>query len=57
MISSFYWDFRFAYNNQIIYVFVSTFPIIFDTIFKYWIFYYFNCVSPSLLVIYYSMND
>nr|QWW34123.1 envelope membrane protein [Salix chienii] len=57
MISSFYKDFGFAHNDQIISGLVSTFPVIFDTIFKYWIFRYLNRVSPSLVVIYHSMND
>uniref|UniRef100_A0A6N2KDF5 Uncharacterized protein n=1 Tax=Salix viminalis TaxID=40686 RepID=A0A6N2KDF5_SALVM len=49
--------FGFAHNDQIISGLVSTFPVIFDTIFKYWIFRYLNRVSPSLVVIYHSMND
>nr|YP_009868388.1 chloroplast envelope membrane protein [Biancaea sappan]QKG62791.1 chloroplast envelope membrane protein [Biancaea sappan]QPF96428.1 chloroplast envelope membrane protein [Biancaea sappan] len=50
-------DFGFAHNDQIISGLVSTFPVILDTIFKYWIFRYLNRVSPSLVVIYHSMND
>uniref|UniRef100_A0A6N2NJ38 Cytochrome f large domain-containing protein n=1 Tax=Salix viminalis TaxID=40686 RepID=A0A6N2NJ38_SALVM len=42
-------DFGFAHNDQIISGLVSTFPVIFDTIFKYWIFRYLNRVSPSLV--------
>nr|QUB07693.1 chloroplast envelope membrane protein [Reaumuria songarica]ULD67352.1 chloroplast envelope membrane protein [Reaumuria songarica] len=57
MIGSIYKDFGFAYNDQIISGLVSTFPVILDTIFKYWIFRYLNRVSPSLVVIYHSMND
>nr|YP_010230822.1 envelope membrane protein [Sargentodoxa cuneata]QSV10527.1 envelope membrane protein [Sargentodoxa cuneata] len=57
MIGSFYKDFGFAHNDQIISGLVSTFPVILDTIFKYWIFLYLNRVSPSLVVIYHSMND
>nr|YP_009581623.1 chloroplast envelope membrane protein [Glaucidium palmatum]QBK49860.1 chloroplast envelope membrane protein [Glaucidium palmatum] len=57
MIGSVYKDFGFSYNNQIISGLVSTFPVILDTIFKYWIFRYLNRVSPSLVVIYHSMND
>nr|QKQ12034.1 envelope membrane protein [Rheum acuminatum] len=57
MIGSIYQDFGFSYNDQIISGLVSTFPVILDTIFKYLIFRYLNRVSPSLVVIYHSMND
>nr|AWI70580.1 envelope membrane protein [Ambelania acida] len=57
MIGSVYKDFGFVQNDQIISGLVSTFPVILDTIFKYWIFRYLNRVSPSLVVIYHSMND
>nr|QXE45862.1 envelope membrane protein [Haloragis aspera]QXE45944.1 envelope membrane protein [Haloragis erecta] len=52
-----YKDFGFAHNDKIIAGLVSTFPVILDTILKYWIFRYLNRVSPSLVVIYHSMND
>nr|YP_010457805.1 envelope membrane protein [Celastrus gemmatus]UUA69001.1 envelope membrane protein [Celastrus gemmatus] len=57
MIGSIYKDFGFTHNDQIISGLVSTFPVILDTIFKYWIFRYLNRLSPSLVVIYHSMND
>nr|YP_010125882.1 chloroplast envelope membrane protein [Chrysojasminum fruticans]YP_011001576.1 envelope membrane protein [Chrysojasminum odoratissimum]YP_011001664.1 envelope membrane protein [Chrysojasminum floridum]QIV67361.1 chloroplast envelope membrane protein [Chrysojasminum fruticans]WPN86848.1 envelope membrane protein [Chrysojasminum odoratissimum]WPN86936.1 envelope membrane protein [Chrysojasminum floridum] len=57
MIGSVYKDFGFVHNDQMISGLVSTFPVILDTIFKYWIFRYLNRVSPSLVVIYHSMND
>lgn len=57
MIGSIYKDFGFTHNEQIISGLVSTFPVILDTILKYWIFHYLNRVSPSLVVIYHSMND
>nr|QCW93653.1 envelope membrane carbon uptake protein [Alzatea verticillata] len=57
MIGYVYKDFGFAHNDQILSGLVSTFPVILDTIFKYWIFHYLNRVSPSLVVIYHSMND
>nr|YP_009557253.1 envelope membrane protein [Asteropeia rhopaloides]QBC71435.1 envelope membrane protein [Asteropeia rhopaloides] len=57
LIGSIYKDFGFAHNDQIISGLVSTFPVILDTILKYWIFRYLNRVSPSLVVIYHSMND
>lgn len=57
MIGSIYKDFGFAHKDPIISGLVSTFPVILDTILKYWIFRYLNRVSPSLVVIYHSMND
>nr|YP_009485395.1 envelope membrane protein [Achlys triphylla]YP_009490632.1 envelope membrane protein [Dysosma versipellis]YP_009490715.1 envelope membrane protein [Dysosma delavayi]YP_009490796.1 envelope membrane protein [Dysosma majoensis]YP_009490962.1 envelope membrane protein [Dysosma aurantiocaulis]YP_009491209.1 envelope membrane protein [Dysosma pleiantha]YP_009491292.1 envelope membrane protein [Dysosma difformis]AVR53809.1 envelope membrane protein [Achlys triphylla]AWH98652.1 envelope membran len=57
MIGFVYKDFGFSHNDQIISGLVSTFPVILDTIFKYWIFRYLNRVSPSLVVIYHSLND
>nr|WDD57506.1 chloroplast envelope membrane protein [Ruppia mongolica] len=57
MIGSFYNDFGLAHNEKIISGLVSTFPVILDTIVKYWIFRYLNRVSPSLVVIYHSMNE
>nr|QGT33726.1 envelope membrane protein [Chamaesium novem-jugum] len=57
MIGFVYKDFGFVHNDQIISGLVSTFPVILDTIFKFFIFRYLNRVSPSLVVIYHSMND
>nr|QYK18665.1 envelope membrane protein [Octomeria grandiflora] len=57
MISSIYNDFGLAQNDQILSGLVSTFPVILDTIVKYWIFHFLNRVSPSLVVIYHSMNE
>ncbi|KAL9990229.1 putative chloroplast envelope membrane protein, CemA [Helianthus debilis subsp. tardiflorus] len=49
MIGFVYKDFGFVHNDQIISGLVSTFPVILDTILKYWIFRYLNRVSPSLV--------
>nr|YP_009129705.1 envelope membrane protein [Masdevallia picturata]AID52073.1 envelope membrane protein [Masdevallia picturata] len=57
MICSIYNDFGLAQNDQILSGLVSTFPVILDTIVKYWIFHFLNRVSPSLVVIYHSMNE
>nr|UEC45470.1 CemA [Tetrapanax papyrifer] len=57
IIGSVYKDFGFVHNDQILSGLVSTFPVILDTLFKFWIFRYLNRVSPSLVVIYHSMND
>nr|YP_009748950.1 envelope membrane carbon uptake protein [Cremastra unguiculata]QII90706.1 envelope membrane carbon uptake protein [Cremastra unguiculata] len=57
MIGLIYNDFGLAQNDQILSGLVSTFPVILDTIVKYWIFHFLNRVSPSLVVIYHSMNE
>ncbi|YP_009659333.1 chloroplast envelope membrane protein (chloroplast) [Curcuma longa] len=57
MIGLVYNDFGLDHNNQIISGLVSIFPVILDAIVKYWIFHYLNRVSPSLVVIFHSMNE
>nr|QGT34542.1 chloroplast envelope membrane protein [Utricularia amethystina] len=57
LIGSVYKDFGFGNNDQIVSGLVSTFPVILDTLLKYWIFRYLNRLSPSLVVIYHAMND
>lgn len=57
LISSIYKDLGFVHNDQIIASLVSTFPVILDTILKYWIFRSLNRVSPPLVVIYHSLNE
>jgi hypothetical protein len=49
--------FGFARNKHIISYFVSTFLVILDTILKYWIFCHLNCVSPSIVPTYHTMNE
>lgn len=44
-------------NREFIFLFIATFPVILDTIFKYWIFRYLNKVSPSAVATYRSMNE
>nr|YP_009268400.1 putative heme-binding protein [Pseudolarix amabilis]BAV19306.1 putative heme-binding protein [Pseudolarix amabilis] len=57
VINSISEHYGFAHNERIISGFVSTFPVVLDTILKYWIFRRFNRISPSLVVIYHSMNE
>jgi hypothetical protein len=47
----------FPHNPYIISCIVSTFPVILDTIFKYWIFRHLNRISPSIVVTYHTMNE
>ena len=47
----------FSHNKHIISCFVSTFPVILDTVFKYWIFRHLNRISPSIVVSYHTMNE
>lgn len=44
-------------NHDFIFLFIATFPVILDTIFKYWIFRYLNRVSPSSVATYREMNE
>ncbi len=44
-------------NHAFISLFIATFPVILDTIFKYWIFRYLNRVSPSAVATYKEMNE
>lgn len=44
-------------NREFIFLFIATFPVILDTIFKYWIFCYLNRVSPSTVATYRNMNE
>ena len=44
-------------NHDFIFLFIATFPVILDTIFKYWIFRYLNRTSPSAVATYRNMNE
>lgn len=46
-----------AANQSTIYLFIATFPVILDTIFKYWIFRYLSRISPSALATLRHMNE
>nr|YP_635756.1 envelope membrane protein [Chara vulgaris]Q1ACJ1.1 RecName: Full=Potassium/proton antiporter CemA; AltName: Full=Chloroplast envelope membrane protein A; Short=CemA [Chara vulgaris]ABA61908.1 chloroplast envelope membrane protein [Chara vulgaris]WAP91326.1 chloroplast envelope membrane protein [Chara vulgaris] len=52
------WEhFGFVPNQYITSFFVSTFPVVLDTMVKYWIFRHLNRISPSIVVTYHSMNE
>ncbi|MCL1465479.1 proton extrusion protein PcxA [Argonema galeatum] len=44
-------------NRDFIFLFIATFPVILDTVFKYWIFRYLNRISPSSVATYRNMNE
>jgi hypothetical protein len=44
-------------SRDFIYLFIATFPVILDTVFKYWIFRYLNRISPSAVATYRNMNE
>lgn len=44
-------------DHNFIFLFIATFPVILDTIFKYWIFRYLNRISPSAVATYRNMNE
>ncbi|NEP63000.1 MAG: proton extrusion protein PcxA [Symploca sp. SIO2G7] len=47
----------FPANRDFIFLFIATFPVILDTVFKYWIFRYLNRISPSAVATYKTMNE
>ncbi len=44
-------------NQNFISMFIATFPVMLDTVFKYWIFRYLNQISPSAVATYKNMNE
>jgi hypothetical protein len=44
-------------SRNFIFLFIATFPVILDTVFKYWIFRYLNRISPSAVATYKNMNE
>lgn len=46
-----------AADRNAIFLFIATFPVILDTIFKYWVFRYLNQISPSAVATLKNMNE
>lgn len=46
-----------AESREFNYLFIATFPVILDTVLKYWIFRYLNRISPSAVATYRNMNE
>ncbi|KAF3883755.1 proton extrusion protein PcxA [Tolypothrix bouteillei] len=44
-------------DRNAIFLFIATFPVILDTIFKYWVFRYLNQISPSAVATLKNMNE
>lgn len=44
-------------NREFNFLFIATFPVILDTVMKYWIFRYLNRISPSAVATYHNMNE
>lgn len=44
-------------SREFIFLFIATFPVILDAVFKYWIFRYLNRSSPSAVATYKNMNE
>nr|YP_010733661.1 envelope membrane protein [Gayralia brasiliensis]YP_010733735.1 envelope membrane protein [Monostroma nitidum]WEG92932.1 envelope membrane protein [Gayralia brasiliensis]WEG93006.1 envelope membrane protein [Monostroma nitidum] len=49
--------FAFPHNENFIFLFVATLPVLLDTVFKYWIFRYLNKISPSTVATYHAMIE
>nr|AYC63956.1 Envelope membrane protein [Flabellia petiolata] len=52
-----HFGFQINHNQNFIAFFISTFPVLLDTIFKYWIFRYLNKISPSTVATYQAMIE
>ena len=48
--------FGFPESREFNFLFIATFPVILDTVLKYWIFRYLNRISPSSVATYRDMN-
>nr|YP_011030810.1 chloroplast envelope membrane protein [Hiya brooksiae]WQT71176.1 chloroplast envelope membrane protein [Hiya brooksiae] len=57
LIGSFFEHFGLIPNKYVISCFVSTFPVILDTVSKYWIFRHLNRTSPSIVATYHTMSE
>jgi len=44
-------------NEDFVNMFIATFPVMLDAVFKYWIFRYLNQISPSAVATYRNMNE
>ena len=44
-------------NENFMFLFVASFPVLLDTVFKYWIFRYLNKISPSTVATYHAMIE
>jgi hypothetical protein len=53
----FFRHFGFSENQDFVLLFVATFPVLLDTVFKYWIFRYLNKISPSTVATYHNMIE
>lgn len=49
--------FGLAESRDFNFMFIATFPVILDTVMKYWIFRYLNRISPSAVATYRNMNE
>lgn len=49
--------FGFPPNENFVFLFVASFPVLLDTVFKYWIFRYLNKISPSTVATYHAMIE
>ncbi len=57
IIDGFLRHFGLPENQNFSNLFIATFPVILDTVFKYWIFRYLNGLSPSSVATYKNMNE
>ena len=53
----FFHHFGLSENTEFMSLFVATFPVFLDTVFKYWIFRSLNKISPSTVATYHNMIE
>ena len=57
MFSLILYHFGLPENQDFVFLFVATLPVILDTVFKYWIFRHLNKISPSTVATYHNMIE
>jgi CemA family len=55
LLEAFLNRFGFPAHQDFVFIFVATFPVLLDTVFKYWVFRYLNKISPSTVATYHAM--
>lgn len=57
LLEIFFKRFGLPENENFVLLFVASFPVVLDTLFKYWIFRYLNKISPSTVATYHNMIE
>lgn len=57
ILEFFFQHFGLPENENFVLLFIASFPVVLDTLFKYWIFRYLNKISPSTVATYHNMIE